>query len=179
MENPRPEKVAVVNEVRQRLESSDAVLLTEYRGMSMKALSDLRKQLRPVGGEFKVFKNTLVKFAAAAAGITGVDDILVGPTAIAFVNGDAAAAAKLLRDAARTNPNLIVKGGLLGNRLLSASEVTALADLPSRDVLLSQIAGLFEAPAAQFASLLEAVPRSFAYGLSALIEKNGGEPVAA
>ena len=176
MENPRPEKVAIVSEVQSRLESCDAALLTEYRGMSMKQMHDLRKQLRTNGGDYKVYKNTLVRFAARAAGIEGADDILTGPTAVAFVNGDAAGVAKTLREAARTNPNLVLKGGFLGNKVLSPADVAELADLPSREVLLAQIAGLFEAPAAQFASLLEAVPRSFAYGLAALIQKNGGEP---
>lgn len=179
MENPRPEKVATVSEVAERLKNCDAALLTEYRGMGMKAMHQLRLQLRPNGGEYKVYKNTLVRFAARQAGIEGADAILTGPTAIAFVNGDAAGVAKALREAARANPNLVLKGGFLGNKVLSVADISELADLPSRDVLLSQIAGLFEAPAAQFASLLEAVPRSFAYGLAALIEKNGGEPAAA
>jgi large subunit ribosomal protein L10 len=170
MENPRPEKVAVVNEVRELLANADAAVLTEYRGLSMKALSELRRQLRSQGGEYRVFKNTLVRIATNEAGVAA-DDMLTGPTAIAFVKGDTAAVAKTLREYAKTNPALVIKGGVLGARVLSAAEVEALADLPSREVLLSQIAGLFEAPAAQFASLLEAVPRSFAYGVQALIDK--------
>ena len=178
MENPRPEKMAVVSEVNNLLTGCDAAVLTEYRGMTMKALSELRRQLKPQGGEYRVYKNTLVRIAANNAGINA-DDLLTGPTAIAFVKGDAAAVAKTLRDYAKTNQNLVIKGGVLGTQVLSAKDVEALADLPSRDVLLSQIAGLFEAPAAQFASLLEAVPRSFAYGVQALIDKNGGEEPAA
>jgi large subunit ribosomal protein L10 len=178
MENPRPEKVATVNEVKALLSGSDAAVLTDYRGMSMKALSELRRQLKAQGGEYRVFKNTLVRIAANEAGVHA-DDLLTGPTAIAFVKGDAAAVAKTIRDYAKANQNLVVKGGVLGTRVLTAKEVESLADLPSREVLLSQIAGLFEAPAAQFASLLEAVPRSFAYGVQALIDKNGGEPAAA
>ena len=179
MENPRPEKVAVVTEVTEKLTAADAALLTEYRGMSVKAMSDLRRALKPVGGEYKVYKNTLVRFAARNAGVAGADEMLVGPTAIAFVSGDVAGAAKALRDVARTNPNLVIKGGVLAGRLISATDVQALADLPPRDVLLSQIAGLFEAPLSQMASLLEAVPRTFAYGIQALIDKQGGEPQAA
>lgn len=179
MENPRPEKVAVVAEVTGKLQEADAALLTEYRGMSVKAMSELRRALRPVGGEYKVYKNTLVRFAARNAGIEGADEILTGPTAVAFVQGDVAGAAKALRDYAKTNQALVIKGGVLAGRLISAEDVTALADLPPREVVLSQIAGLFEAPLSQMASLLEAVPRTFAYGIQALIDQQGGEPAAA
>jgi large subunit ribosomal protein L10 len=179
MENPRPEKVAVVAEVTEKISAADASLLTEYRGMSVKAMSELRRALKPVGGEYKVYKNTLVRFAARNAGVDGADDLLTGPTAIAFVQGDVAGAAKALRDYARTNQALVIKGGVLAGKVISAEDVTALADLPPREVVLSQIAGLFEAPLSQMANLLEAVPRTFAYGIQALIDKNGGEPVAA
>ena len=103
MDNPRQEKVAVVADVRQRFEAADAALLTEYRGLSVKAMAELRRQLRPVGGETKVYKNTLVRFAARELGADNLEALLVGPTAITFVTGDAAAAAKALRDYARTN----------------------------------------------------------------------------
>src|SRR6476661_3974634 len=174
MENPRPEKVAVVTEVRERFEAADAALLTEYRGLNVKALADLRRQLRPSGGEYKVYKNTLVRFAARDLGADELESLLVGPTAITFVRGDAAAAAKTLRDYARTNQNLVVKGGLLGGKVLSAGEVQALADLPSREVLLAQVAGAFQAPLVKLAGLLQALPRNFAYGLKALIDQRGG-----
>jgi large subunit ribosomal protein L10 len=173
MENPRPEKVAVVTEVRERFEAADAALLTEYRGLNVKALADLRRQLQPAGGEYKVYKNTLVRFAARDLGADELDSLLTGPTAITFVRGDAAAAAKTLRDYARTNQNLVVKGGLLGGKVLSAADVQALADLPSRDVLLAQLAGAFQAPLAKLAGLLQALPRNFAYGLKALIDQSG------
>ncbi len=120
MENPRPEKVAVVDEVKERFERADAALLTEYRGLNVKALADLRRQLRPAGAEYKIYKNTLVRFAAQEAGAEGLVELLIGPTAITFVHGDAAAAAKTLRDYARTNPALVVKGGLLGTKVLTA-----------------------------------------------------------
>jgi large subunit ribosomal protein L10 len=178
MDNPRPEKVAVVDEVRERLSGADAVLLTEYRGLTVAAIADLRRQLSPSGGEYKIYKNTLVRFAARELGVEGTDELFIGPTAIAFVKGDAAAVAKSLRDFARTNPNLVVKGGLLGTQVLSSADVTTLADLPSRDTLLAQLAGALQAPLQQFAGLLQALPRNFAYGLKALIEKNGGVPAA-
>ncbi|MEY2435203.1 MAG: large subunit ribosomal protein [Acidimicrobiaceae bacterium] len=173
MDNPRAEKVAVVTEVREKLQGSDAAVLTEYRGLNVAAMSELRRALRAAGGEYKIYKNTLVRFAARDLGLE-IDDLLTGPTAIAFVGGDAAAVAKTLRDYGKTNPALVVKGGLLGTRIITSADVTALADLPSREQLLSQIAGLFAAPMQQFAGLLAAVPRDFAYALQALIEKGGG-----
>ncbi len=179
MENQRPEKVAVVAEVRERLEAADAALLTEYRGLNVKAMSTLRRALRPAGGEYKVYKNTLVRFAARDLGVEGADELFTGPTAIVFVNGDVAGAAKALRDFARANPLLVIRGGVLGGKAITAPDVDALADLPPREVVLSQIAGLLEAPLANVASLLEAVPRTFAYGIQALIDKQGGEPAAA
>ena len=179
MENPRPEKVAVVTEVRERLEGADAALLTEYRGLDVKALADLRRQLRPAGGEYKVYKNTLVRFAARDMGAGSLEALLTGPTAITFVKGDAAAVAKTLRDYARINQNLVVKGGLLGGKVLDAADVQALAELPSRDVLLAQLAGAFQAPLVKLAGLLQALPRNFAYGLQALIDQKGGAPSTA
>ena len=168
MENPRAEKVAVVTEVNERLGRADAALLTEYRGLNVAAMAELRRALRAAGGDYKIYKNTLVRLGARSAGIDQLDELLTGPTAIAFVDGDAAAVAKALRDYAKGNPRLVVKGGLLGQRLLTANEVTALADLPSRDVILAQLAGALQAPIAQFAGLLAALPRNFAYGLKAL-----------
>ncbi len=179
MDNPRPEKVAVVTEVREKLGTAQAALLTEYRGLTVKDMSALRQSLAGTGAAIGIYKNTLVRFAARDLGIPDLEPMLTGPTAIAFVDGDAAAAAKALRDFSRTNPLLVVKGGLLGNKVVDAGAAKALADLPSREVLLSQIAGLLQAPLQQMANLLEAVPRSFAYGLMALIEKQGGSADAA
>jgi len=176
MDNPRAEKVAVVAEVRERLASCQAALLTDYRGLSVKDLSALRQSLVAVGATVSIYKNTLVRFAARDLGIDELEALLTGPTAITFVDGDAAAAAKALRDFSRTNPLLVVKGGLLGAKVVDAAGAKALADLPSREILLSQIAGLLQAPLQQMANLLEAVPRSFAYGLMALIDKQGGVP---
>ena len=171
MENPRPEKVAVVDEVRARLSSSSATLLTEYRGMKVSEMATLRRSLQAVGGDYKVYKNTLVRFAVRDLGLEGVEELLVGPTALAFVHGDAAAVAKALRDFSRTNPSLVLKGGVLGSKALSADDARALADLPSREVLLSRLAGGLAAPMQQFAGLLQALPRNLAYGLKALIDQ--------
>jgi len=180
LDNPRPEKVAVVDEVRQRLDAASAAILTEYRGLTVKDLAGLRRTLRDAGGEYGIYKNTLVRFAARDLGLDSLEELLVGPTAIAFVDGDAAAVAKTLRDFARTNPNLVVKGGVLGTKVLTAADTAALADLPSREVLLSRFAGGLAAPLQQFAGLLQALPRNLAYGLKALIDKGGapGAPAA-
>jgi large subunit ribosomal protein L10 len=179
MDNPRADKVAVVNEVRGRLEASEGALLTEYRGLSVAELAELRSDLARAGGEYKIYKNTLVRLAVADSPQASIQDLLTGPTAIAFVDGDVSAVAKALRDFARNNPSLIVKGGIVGDGLLSASEITILADLPSRDALLAQVAGAFAAPVQQLASLIEALPRNLAYGLAALVAKRGDEAPAA
>jgi large subunit ribosomal protein L10 len=173
VDNPRPEKVAVVEEVRTRLDTSSAAILTEYRGLKVKELADLRRALRAAGGDYKVYKNTLVRFAARDLGLDELVALLEGPTAIAFVEGDAVNVAKALRDFARTNPNLVVKGGVLGDRILSAKDAGALAEVPPREVLLARLAGGLAAPLQQFAGLLQALPRNFAYGLQALIDKSG------
>ena len=171
MENPRAEKVAVVDEITGKLQAADAVIVTEYRGMKVGQLAGLRRQLRDQGGEYKVYKNTLARFAADNAGVAGLgrpDGRSDGP---GLRQGDAAAVAKVLRDAARTNPLLIIKGGSMSGKALSAKDVEALADLPSREVLLAQFAGALQAPLVKTASLLQALPRNFAYGLKALIEQ--------
>ena len=177
MDNPRPEKVAVVEEVRARLSDAEGALLTEYRGLTVAELAELRTALAKVGGEYKVYKNTLVKLAIAGGPQETMAELLTGPTAIAFVDGDVSAVAKALRDFSRTNAHLVIKGGVVGEGAVSAAEITALADLPSRDVLLAQLAGALAAPLRQLAGLFEALPRNLAYGLAALVDERraGGE----
>ena len=142
-----------------------------FRSMTVKQITQLRGTLRGIGAEHTVYKNTLARFAATEAGVEGLSDVLVGPTALTFVTGDVAAAAKVLRDIAKTIPLLVIKGGVLGGAVLSASDVTALADLPSREELLARFAGALQAPLVKTAGLLQALPRNFAYGLAALIDK--------
>lgn len=177
VDNPRPEKVAVVEEVRARLSAADAAILTEYRGLSVKELATLRRALTAAGGTYKVYKNTLVRFAVRDLGLADLEALLTGPTAITFVDGDAVEVAKTLREFSRTHPLLVVKGGVLGTSILSPADASALADLPSRDLLLARLAGALAAPMVQFAGLLQALPRNFAYGLKALIDQ-GGAPGA-
>ena len=178
--DPRPEKVAVVTEVRERLSASNGALLTEYRGLKVADLARLRHSLRESGGEYGIYKNTLVRRAAVDLGLDDMVDLLVGPTAIAFVTGDPVAVAKSLRDFAKTSPHLVVKGGLLGKKVLTAAEATALADVAPRDVVLAQLAGALAAPLVKMAGLLQALPRNFAYGLKALLDlKAADEPAPA
>ncbi|HEX8769793.1 MAG TPA: 50S ribosomal protein L10, partial [Acidimicrobiales bacterium] len=171
IENPRPEKVAVVDEVRNRMSSSSAALLTEYRGLTVDEMARLRSAVRDAGGHYKVYKNTLVRLAVRDLGLPELDAMLVGPTAIAFVDGDAVLVAKSLRDFARGAPALVVKGGVLGSAVLSAADAAALAEVAPRDVILARLAGALAAPMVQMAGLLQALPRNLAYGLSALLEK--------
>lgn len=171
-------KQAVVDDVKAKVDSTSTAVVTEYRGLTVAEISSLRKSLRAVGTDYKVYKNTLVKRAVAGTPVESLGDFLEGPTAIAFVQGDVSAVAKILRDFAKESPALVVKGGVLEGRAVSLKDLAALADLPSRDVLLAQLAGLIASPMTQMARLLKAVPQNFAYGLKALIENNGGSVAA-
>ena len=141
---PNDEKVAAVAEITEHFSSASAAVITEYRGLTVKQVGDLRHALGR-DTTYAVVKNTLTKRAAQAAGVTIADDLLVGPTAIAFVKGDPVVAAKGLRDFARTNPLLIIKGGVMDGKTLSAAEISKIADLESREVLLAKLAGLLKA----------------------------------
>jgi large subunit ribosomal protein L10 len=171
-------KTAVIDDIKARLESADAAVLTEYRGLSVGDIANLRAALRPAATDYKVFKNTLARRAAHDAGLDELVDSLEGPIAIAFVRkdgGDAVTAAKALRDFARTNPNLVLKGGILGARVLTGTEIESLAEIPPREQLLAQIAGLLQAPLVNVASLLNAALSQVAYGVQALIDKKIAE----
>ena len=169
--NPQPDKVAIVEEITGKLNDSVAVFVSEYRGMTVGELADLRTPLRDAGAEHKVYKNTLARLAANNAGYESLAEHLLGPTALTFVTGDSVAAAKALTDQAKANPNLVVKGGVLGESPMSADDVKALASLPSREELLAKFAGALQAPLSRAAGLLAALPRNFAYGLSAYFDQ--------
>jgi large subunit ribosomal protein L10 len=160
MSTVRSEKEAVVAEIRGKIEAASAVIITEYRGLTVKNLAELRLALRGIGVEYRVYKNTLARFAAREAGIEGLDAQLLGPTAIAFIDGDLAAAAKVLKDFSKTNQNLVLRGGAVGGKAVSAEYIDVLASLPSHEAMLGQFAGL-----------LLALPRNMAYGLKALIDQ--------
>src|ERR1044072_1855286 len=173
----RPEKVATVEEIKEKLEGAQAAVLTEYRGLKVSELATLRASLRAAEAEYKVYKNTLARRAAEEAGLAELVSLLQGPTAITFVKGDAVAVAKALRDYSRTNANLVVKGGILGTRVIQPDDVVALADIEPREALLAKIAGGFQAPLVKAAGLFQAFTRNMAYGIKALIDKRveGGE----
>src|SRR3984957_9604651 len=141
---PNDEKVGAVAELTEHFTSSSAAVITEYRGLTVKQITDLRRALGQ-DTTFAVVKNTLTRRAAADAGVTIADDLLVGPTAIAFVKGDPVSATKGLRDFARGNPLLIIKGGVMDGKTLSAAEIAKIADLESREVLLARLAGALKA----------------------------------
>ena len=163
-------KAKVVDDIKARLDRSDAAILTEYRGLSVTDLAALRAELRPSGARYTVYKNSLARRAVEEAGLDGLIPMLEGPVAIAFVEGDAVPAAKALRQYSRANPTLVVKGGLLGGRVLSSGEVEALADIAPREVLLARLAGGFQAPLVKAAGLFQAITRNMAYGVKAYLD---------
>jgi large subunit ribosomal protein L10 len=177
----RPDKTATVAEISDRFRASNAAVLTEYRGLTVSQLTQLR---RSIGGHatYAVVKNTLTSIAAKDAGVTGLDEAaLAGPTAIAFVTGDPVEAAKGLRDFARTHPALVIKGGVLDGRPLSADEVRRLADLESREVLLAKLAGAMKASLTNAAYLFVAPLSQAARTIDALRikQEEGAAPAAA
>ena len=174
MSKVRPDKAATVKEVKSRVKSTSTAVVTEYRGMTVAQISTLRRQLRTLNADFKVYKNTLVLRAIAGSEVESLGELLQGPTAITFIDGDVSAVAKALRDFAKETPTLVVKGGVVNGKTLTFKDLAALADLPSRDVLMAQFAGLLASPLRTMASLLKAVPQNFAYGLSALLDSKGG-----
>jgi large subunit ribosomal protein L10 len=166
-------KVEVVDEVKTRMSAATASIVSEYRGLTVAELADLRHALAAVG-DYKIFKNTLVRRAIDGGEYQPLEEYLSGPSALTFVQGDISAVAKALRDFSRANPHLVIKGGLADGSLLSPSDLAALADLPPREVLLARLAGAIAAPMTQMAGLLKALPQNMAYGISALIEQKGG-----
>ncbi len=184
----RPDKAAGVAELVESFQESAGALLTEYRGLTVKQLQELRRSLGD-NAEYAVVKNTLTKIAATEAGVDGFDGLLTGPTAIAFINGDVVEAAKGLRDFARANPALVIKGGVLEGKTLDAAEVARLADLESREVLLGRLAGgmlaslsqavyLLNAPIAQVARLAGAL-QAKAEEDPSVLGGGAGDPAAA
>jgi large subunit ribosomal protein L10 len=163
----RPDKVTAVAEIAEKFRGASASVVTEYRGLSVAQLTTLRRSLGE-GSTYRVAKNTLVKRAAEDAGIEGLEQMLIGPTAIAFITGEPVDAAKAIRDFAKTNQGLVIKGGFMDGRALTVTEVNQLAELESREVLLAKLAGamkanlskaagLFAAPASQVARLAQAL----------------------
>jgi large subunit ribosomal protein L10 len=171
----RPDKAAAVAELSEQFSQSSGAVLTEYRGLTVAQLKELRRALGE-NAHYAVVKNTLTKIAAKDAGIDELDDLLVGPSAIAFVTGDMVEAAKGLRDFARTNQSLVIKGGVLDGQPLSPDEITRMADLESREVLLAKMAGALQASLQNAAYMFNAPLTQAARAMGALQAKQQDEP---
>jgi large subunit ribosomal protein L10 len=171
----RPDKVAEVAELKDKFSNSAGAVLTEYRGLTVKALKDLRRSLGD-DATYAVSKNTLTTIAAREAGLEGIEALLVGPTAIAFIDGDPVTVAKGLRDFGRLNPSLVIKGGVLDGKTLSPDEVRQMADLESREVLLAKVAGGLQGVLQQAVSLFAAPLSQAARTLAALESAAAEDP---
>jgi large subunit ribosomal protein L10 len=171
----RAEKVERVAALKARIEGAEALLLAEYRGLTVADITDLRRSLAEGGARFSVVKNTLMRRAAVDAAMAELEQLFDGPTAVAFVAGDPVAAAKKVVDASKKYPTLVLKGGWMEGRLLSAEEATSLADLESREVMLSKIAGLLKNEMSRAASMFASAQSRFLSLLEAYREKLPGE----
>jgi large subunit ribosomal protein L10 len=167
----RDQKAAVIDEIAGEISGSQAVFAVDYRGLTVAQAADLRERLRDADTHFRVVKNSLSERAADQAGVASLKPLLVGPTALALVRGDAALAAKALNDAARTTNVLEFKGGLLGDTALSADDVRSIARLPSRDVLTAQLVGTIAAPLSGLVRTLNALIAGVAIQLQAIAEQ--------
>ena len=164
-------KEQVVAELAQKLASAKASFLADYRGLNVEQVNKLRGELRGAGVEYQVAKNTLLKLAAKGTSAECLNDHLAGPTAIAIATGDPVAPAKILAEFAKTNPKFELKAGALDGKLLNVDEIKALAELPSREVLLAKMLGSLNAPVTNFVGVLAAIPRSLVQVLAAIQDK--------
>ena len=174
----KADKATAVADIAEKFKESTATVVTEYRGLTVAHLAELRRSLGD-GTTYTVAKNTLVKRAASEAGVDGLDDLFTGPTAIAFINGEPVDAAKAIKKFAKDNKALVIKGGYMDGRALSTSEVERIADLESREVLLARVAGALKAKQSQAAALFIAPASQVARLAAALQEKKAGEESAA
>jgi len=171
---PRTEKLERVAELKRRIEGSNALLLAEYRGLTVSEITALRRSLREADASFAVVKNTLMERASAEAGME-LTELLTGPSAVAFVGGDAVTAAKQIKAATKQFPTLVLKGGFMDGRVLSAEDANRLADLESREVMLSKVAGMLKSEMSRAASMLQATQSRFLSLLEAFREKVRGD----
>lgn len=168
---PKPQKIAAVADIKERFEDADAALFTEFHGLKVEEMKELRRELAKHGASFKVVKNTLSRIAAREANLEDVIPLLEGSTAIAFIKGDPIPVAKGLDDAAKKFPSLIIKGGLLAGKVFGAEQAQALAKVKPREVLLAQLAGMMRSPIQKLATLLQAPVRDLGYVLGAYLAK--------
>ena len=179
---PTPQKAATIDELTDRLTRAKLTIVADYRGLSVGDLQGLRGNLRPLGAEFRVAKNTLTTIAAGQAGIEGMESLLEGPTALVLAFDDPVQTSKVVTDFVRTSRVLTVRGGVMNNRLVSAPDVEAIATLPSREELLARLLGMLASPMARVAGVLGGPFRSLPYLLNARADQLGGgqaEAVAA
>jgi large subunit ribosomal protein L10 len=176
---PTQEKIATVEDLRQRLDGAQAVVLTEYRGLTVRQLNELRKQLRAVRAEYKVVKNRLARIAGAAMGLDALRGDLTGPTALVISREDPVAVAKALATFARTNQALAIKAGYVEGQVLPPADIKALSELPSKEVLRAQLVGAIQGPLAQLVGLLTASQRDIAYVLAERGKAAADEPAPA
>ncbi len=162
------EKKVIVAEIKEKIDQAQSVIVADYRGLKVKEVTELRALLRKQGVELKVVKNTLVKIAADQAEVQGLDSYLNGNNMWAFSMQDPTSAAKVLRDYAKTHPNLILKGGIVDKKAIDAAKAVALADLPSREVLLAQVAGMLQGPITGLVNVLQGPIRKMGYALEAV-----------
>jgi len=175
---PNETKIERVAVLKERIQGANALLLTEYRGLTVEEITELRRSLRDVDASLAVIKNTLMQRAANDAGIAELDGLLNGPSAVAFVNGDVVAVAKKLKDASKQFPSLVIKGGYMDGAPLDAETAGALADLESREVMLSKIAGMLKSEMSRAAAMFVATQSKFLSLLEAYKEKLPAEAAA-
>jgi large subunit ribosomal protein L10 len=176
---PKAEKVRKVTELAERIRGSEAMFIADYRGLTVAEVTELRRSLREAGTRFTVAKNTLLRLAAGEAGVEGMDDLLQGPTAVAFVAGDPIVAARGLAEALRRYRTLEIRGGYMEGRVMSSEEAQALATIEPREVLLSRLAGALKAEMSRAAYAFQALQSRFLSLLDAYREKLPGEAGAA
>lgn len=170
MKKGRHEKERIVAQIRERLEGSDIIIFTDFRGLKVSEMTELRNRLREVGAHFQVVKNTLARLAVRSLGLEAAESFLEGPTAIAVAQKEVAAPARVLQEFARDHKALELKGGLLGPKVLSLEDLKALAELPSREELLARLLGRMQAPIAGTVGVLQALLRNLVYVLDRVRE---------
>jgi len=176
---PTKAKVHTIDELTEQIATAKLIVLTDYRGLRVSDLQDLRINLRKSGGEIRVAKNTLTRIAAEKAGITGIESYLEGPLALGLANDDIVGFSKTLSDFARTSRILTIRGGVLDNNFITAEQVEAISTLPSKEVLQAKLLGLLQSPMARTVGVLSGPSRSVAYLLQARADELGGTAMAA
>jgi len=176
---PKPEKEETIDELSDQLAKAALVIVTDYRGLKVADLQTLRGNLRPTGAEFRVAKNTLTRIAAEKAGVTGLDSLLEGPSALVFAYTDPVQSAKAISDFVRSSRILAIKGGVMGERAVSAADVEAIATLPSREELLARLLGMLVSPMSRAMGVLTGPSRSMVYVLNARADQGQEESPAA